>query len=106
MRSRHHGDAMDIELHSTSSNAGTNTNDTSSCNGQEVGRTLVSNGSNNRLRAQDTGVLLSSGKGDSKVLEWSSFPPEVIRDYYLRKRRNQQQQHQQQQQQQQHQYQC
>lgn len=64
------------------------TNDASS-NGQEMARALVSNGSNNKLRAQD-GVL-SSGKGDSKVLEWSSFPPEVIRDYYLRRRREEEQ---------------
>lgn len=67
---------MDAESSSSGTNDATSYGD--------VGRTLVSNGSNNRLRTQD-GVL-ASGKGDSKVLEWSSFPPEVIRNYYLRRR--------------------
>lgn len=74
-------------MESHSSSAGTN--DASSNGHGEMARALVSNGSNNKLRAQD-GVL-SSGKGDSKVLEWSSFPPEVIRDYYLRRRREEEQ---------------
>jgi len=56
----------------------------------EVVRTLVSNGSNNRLKLQhqQQDGAFSSSKGDSKVLEWSSFPPEVIRDYYLSRRSN------------------